>query len=88
MLWIIITQINLLLGLVNDILDYKLIEENNFLPKNELFSLQETFRFILEIFGPHYQVKRTNLVFKAVPYLKAPDFDGYECDIESFSTIK
>ena len=54
MLWIIITQINLLLGLVNDILDYKLIEENNFLPKNELFSLQETFKFILEIFGPHY----------------------------------
>ena len=47
MIMIIISQINLLLGLVNDILDYKLIEENKFLPKNELFSLHDAFKFVL-----------------------------------------
>ena len=52
MILIIISQINLLLGLVNDILDYKLIEENKFLPKIELFSLHKTFKFIQEMFAP------------------------------------
>ena len=40
---IIITQINVMLGLVNDILDMKLIQENKFVPKRELFSLEDAF---------------------------------------------
>lgn len=49
---IIISQINLLLCLVNDILDLKLIEENKFVPKNEVFSPRETFNFITKMFAP------------------------------------
>ena len=37
---------NLLLYLVNDILDFKMIEENNFIEKEELFSPLKTFEFI------------------------------------------
>ena len=36
-IFIVISQINLLLCLVNDILDLKLIEENKFVAKKELF---------------------------------------------------
>ena len=50
MILIIIYEVNLLLGIVNDILDYKLIEEDKFVPKIELFSLEETFRFIINMF--------------------------------------
>ena len=51
MLKIIISQINLLLCLFNDILDLKLIEESKFLSKNEVFKPKETFSFIKTIFG-------------------------------------
>ena len=49
---IIISQINMLLCLVNDILDLKLIEENKFVAKNEIFSPQDTFNFITNMFAP------------------------------------
>ena len=45
-------QINLLLCLVNDILDIKLIEENKFVQKMEIFSPQATFEFICNVFSP------------------------------------
>ena len=47
---IIITQINLLLCLVNDILDLKLIEEKKFKPKLALFDPRETLDFIVDLF--------------------------------------
>ena len=47
---IIITQINLLLCLVNDILDLKLIEEKKFTPKLALFDPRETLDFIVDLF--------------------------------------
>ena len=49
---IVISQINLLLCLVNDILDLKLIEEDKFVPKNEIFSPRDTFNFITTMFEP------------------------------------
>ena len=49
---IVIQQINLLLSLVNDILDLKLIEENKFIAKNSLFDPLKTFEFIKNIFTP------------------------------------
>ena len=49
---IVIQQINLLLSLVNDILDLKLIEENKFIAKNSLFDPLKTFEFITNIFTP------------------------------------
>jgi len=49
---LIIMQINLLLCLVNEILDFKLIEENKFVKKQEIFSPQSTFEFITRMFSP------------------------------------
>ena len=49
-IFIVISQINLLLCLVNDILDLKLIEENKFVAKKELFQPRETFNFITNMF--------------------------------------
>ena len=49
---IIRQQMNLLLYLVNDILDFKMIEENNFIEKEELFSPLKTFEFIQSLFMP------------------------------------
>lgn len=52
MVMIVIAQINLLLASVNDMLDLRLIEENKFRPKIDLFSPNETFKFILSMFQP------------------------------------
>ena len=52
MVMIVIAQINLLLASVNDMLDLRLIEENKFRPKIDLFSPKETFKFILSMFQP------------------------------------
>jgi len=43
MILIIISQVNLLLCLVNDMLDIKLIEEGKFVPKNSLFKPRDAF---------------------------------------------
>ena len=50
-LQIVIYQINLLLCLVNDILDLKLIEEKQFEQKIESFKLRECFSFISNMFA-------------------------------------
>ena len=42
-------NVNFMLFSVNDILDYKLIEENNFTPKLQVFSLNEAFQYVFEI---------------------------------------
>ena len=51
-LLIIVQQINLLLSLVNDMLDIRLIFEGKFVPKNEHFKPRETFKFIKDMFDP------------------------------------
>ena len=50
MIIIIVSQINLLLGIVNDILDLKLIEEGKFVPKIETFSPLATLEFAVSMF--------------------------------------
>ena len=50
MIFIVVSQINMLLCLVNDILDLKLIEENKFVAKKELFQPREIFGFISSMF--------------------------------------
>lgn len=37
-IWLVISQINILLSLVNDTLDLQLIEQGNFVPKPQRFS--------------------------------------------------
>ena len=50
MIIIIVSQINLLLSLVNDMLDINLIEEGKFVPKTEQFKLEDTFKFLTAMF--------------------------------------
>ena len=51
-IWLVISQINMLLCLVNDQLDLQMIEQNKFVPKEEKFSPKNTFKFILDVFAP------------------------------------
>ena len=46
----IVSQINLLLCLVNDILDIKMMAEDKFVSRMEYFNPDETFKFIIKIF--------------------------------------
>lgn len=48
----IISQLNLLLSLVNDVLDLKMIKLDKYDPKLETFSPTETFDFIVAMFQP------------------------------------
>jgi len=51
-LWLVIQQINLLLSLVNDVLDIKLIEADKFVSKETVFSPKDIFKFIINMFAP------------------------------------
>lgn len=42
----------MLLCLVNDSLDMQLIEQGLFVPKVEMFSPEDTFKFIISMFEP------------------------------------
>ena len=46
----IISQLNLLLCLINDVLDLKMIEQGVFVARRQVFSPKETFDFILNIY--------------------------------------
>lgn len=61
---IIISQINLLLSLVNDILDHKLIEEGKFVTKIEIFSPKDTFQFIMNMFKPQVEMQKSKISFQ------------------------
>ena len=66
---IVISQINLLLCLVNDILDFKLIEEEKFLAKEEVFSPKSTLEFIANMFSPQSEMQNTKLQIETLPSL-------------------
>ena len=51
MIIIIVSQVNLLLGIVNDILDLKLIEVGKFVPKLETFSPLAALEFAVSMFA-------------------------------------
>ena len=53
---IVISQVNLLLSLVNDSLDFKLIEEGKFVAKNEKFKIRDLLDFIKAMFVPQMQL--------------------------------
>ena len=63
-IWLVISQINLLLCVVNDSLDLRLIDQNRFVPKIERFNPSDTFKLILDIFSR--QVKMMNCSLKLV----------------------
>ena len=49
-LWLVVQQINLLLCLVNDVLDLKLIESARFVLREIIFSPESIFVFVLNMF--------------------------------------
>lgn len=61
MLLILISQMNLLLSLVNDMLDIKLINEGKFSPKMQVFRPMDTLDFIKKMFES--QMKMQSLSF-------------------------
>ena len=52
----VISQINLLICLVNDILDLKKIEEDKYTKKMEIFSPFKTFDFIANMFTSQVEI--------------------------------
>ena len=61
---IIISQVNLLLFLVNDILDFKMIEEKKFVSKRQVFSPCEVFNFVIDVFANQAKMQSTKIVFE------------------------
>ena len=68
-LWLIISQINLLLCLVNDSLDIQLIEQGLFEPKLEIFSPEDTFSFIISMFEPSLHLYKCTMSYRSVDYV-------------------
>ena len=62
---IVISQINLLLSLVNDMMDIKLIEQGDFVPKIENFKPNLTFQFIKSMFEPSMKHVNSSLSLAA-----------------------
>ena len=57
------TQTNLLLCLVNDTIDLKLIEQGRFINQLEKFQPREVFQFILNTFKVQFKMKNYKLTF-------------------------
>jgi len=57
---------NLLLCLVNDVLDLKMIEEGVFKRQNEKFDPHETLNFVLNIFRQHAELQNSQLSLKVL----------------------
>ena len=64
-LWLVISSINVLLSLVNDQLDLKMIEKGKFMPKLENFEPEKTFQFIINMFGPQATITNNVLEFSS-----------------------
>ena len=59
-------SLNLLLSLVNDMVDLKLIKENQFTINTDIFSPLESIRFVQEIFDHSAQENKLKLTIKTV----------------------
>ena len=66
MILILISQINLLLCLVNDILDLKMIDEDRFVSRQELFDPTATFKFIISVFSQMAEMQDTKLMYEPI----------------------
>ena len=62
----IVSQVNLLLCLFNDILDLKLIEQGSFVIMKEDFNPLVTFKYVMKIFEQQAKMQRSNLKLKEI----------------------
>ena len=69
---VVICQMNLLLCLINDILDLKMIEQDKFTTKQELFDPTKTLKFVVRIFTQQAKLQNSALSFEVVPSLGDP----------------
>jgi signal transduction histidine kinase len=60
------SQLNLLLSLINDVLDIKLIEDGKFVPNPVLFNPVDVLVFIKGIFEAQARIIQTKLSFETV----------------------
>ena len=58
---LIISQLNLLLCLVNDVLDIKLIDQGKYNSSSETFSPKSAIDFIVTMFHPLSQIQKTSV---------------------------
>ena len=63
---LIISQLNFLLCLVNDVLDMKQIEHSRYTPTLEMFNPTNVLEFIIAIFQPQSDMQRTSLTYETV----------------------
>ena len=66
MITTVISQMQLMLSLVNGVMDIKLIEQGKFEVDCQNFNPANAFAFILAIFRPQLDVTETGLVFEMV----------------------
>ena len=63
---LIISQLNFLLCLVNDVLDMKQIEHSRYTPTLEMFNPTNVLEFIIAIFQPQSDMQKTTLTYETV----------------------
>lgn len=66
MLLLIISQLNLLLCLVNDVLDIKMIEQEQYQSKMEPFEPKKTLDFIVAMFSPQAEMQKTTIYVETI----------------------
>ena len=66
MLSLIIAQLNMLLCLVNDVLDIKLIQNERYERKMNSFNPLKTLNFVQRMFKPMADMQKTQIKYKAV----------------------
>ena len=71
-LWLVISSINMLLCLVNDLLDMQMIEHNKFAVKMESFQPMKTFSLILDMFAPQAKLMSSIIRFESLKTLPDP----------------
>ena len=65
-IFMLIAQVNMLLCLVTDMLDLKLIEQGKFVKRKETFTVVDIFQFVLGIFGQQAKLQQSELTFKQI----------------------
>ena len=66
---LIISHMNLLLSLVNDVLDIKMIKQGKYEVKSETFNPVNLLDFIVAMFVPQSQMQRTKISYQTVSAL-------------------
>ena len=70
---IIISQINLVISSVNNMLDLRLIERRKFVGKREAFAPRNTFNFLIKMFEPMSKLQNNEIEFCAYSVLGDPE---------------